>query len=98
MDRRTITCVALSLLGASSLIFEIHKRKLTLFGQLCRLDTFYAAKRLFLYRLTSQYLFGNITYGFIYDISQLLKDYEFEYVLTDFMNSGRFLSKYGRDS
>ena len=94
MDRRTITCVALRLLGASSLIFEIHKRKLTLFGQLCRLDTFYAAKRLFLYRLTSQYLFRNITYGFIYDIFQLLKDYDFEYVLTDFMNSGRFLSKY----
>ena len=41
-DRNTRTRVALSLSGTSSLNYMIHKRKLTLFGQLCRLDTFYA--------------------------------------------------------
>ena len=53
MDRNTRTCVALSSIGIMSLNYMIVKRKLTLFGQLCRLDTSYAAKRLFLYRLSS---------------------------------------------
>ena len=94
MDRNTRTCVALSLFGTSSLKYVIHKRKLTLFGQLCRLDTFYAAKRLFLYRITSQFLFEDITCGFIPDLFQLLKDYDLDYVLNDFMNSGQFITKY----
>ena len=94
MDRNTRTCVALSLFGTSSLHYVIHKRKLTLFGQLCRLDTFYAAKQFFLFRITSQFLFEDITCGFISDIFQLLKDYDLDYVLNDFMNSGKFLTKY----
>ena len=94
MNRNTRTYVALSLFGTSSLKYVIHKRKLTLFGQLCRLDTFYAAKRLFLYRITSQFLFEDITCGFIPDLFQLLKDYDLDYVLNDFMNSGQFITKY----
>ena len=86
--------MALSLFGTSSLNYVIHKRKLTLFGQLCRLDTFYAAKRFFLYRITSQFLFEDITCGFISDLFKLLKDYDLNYVLNDFMNSGQFITKY----
>ena len=94
MDRNTRTCAALSLFGTSNLNYVIHKRKLTLFGQPCRRDTFYAAKRLFLYRITSQYLYEDIECGFISDIFQMLKDYDLEHMLADFMNSGNFLSKY----
>ena len=97
MDRNTRTCVALSLFETSSLKYAIHKRKLTLFGQLYRLrDTCYAAKRFFLYRITSQFLFEDITCRFIsdFDLFQLLKDYDLGYVLNDFMNSGKFITKY----
>ena len=94
MDRNTRTCVALSSLGMMNLNYVIVKRKLTLFGQLCRLDTSYAAQKLFLYRLSSHYLYENIEFGFIPDVYQLLKDYDLEHILTDYMNSGVFLSKY----
>ena len=94
MDRNTRTCVALSLFGTSSLKYVIHKRKLILFGQLCRLDTFYSAKRFFIYRMTSQFLFQDISCGFISDIFELLRVYDLEYVLNDYMNTGKFVSKY----
>ena len=99
MDRNT--CVALTSLGMINLSYVIVKRKLTLFGQLCRLGISYAAtknkikkKKLFLYRLSSHYLYENKDFGFIPDAYQLLKDYYLEYVLTDYMNSGVFLSMY----
>ena len=73
MDLNTRTCVALSSIGIMSLNYMTVKRKLTLFGQLCRLDTSYAAKRLFLYRLSSHYLYNSIEFGFIPDIYVLRK-------------------------
>ena len=94
MDRNTRTCVALSSLGIMSLNYTILKRKLTLFGQLCRLDTSYAAKRLFLYRLSSHYLYNSIEFGFIPDIYKLIREYDLENVLMDYMSSGVFMSKY----
>ena len=94
LDTNTRTFVALSLFGTSSFKYVIHKRKLILFGQLCRLDTFYAAKRLFIYRITSQFLFQDISCGFISDIFELLRVYDLEDVLNDYMNTGKFMSKY----
>lgn len=44
--------------------------------------------------MTAHFLFENITCGFIPDVFQLLKHYELEHVVADFMNSGTFLSKY----
>ena len=64
IDRCTRSCVALSLLGSRSLDKDIQKRKLILFGQLCRLDPFYTVKRIFIYRLIAQVYF-NLTHGFV---------------------------------
>ena len=51
MDRNTRTCVALSSLGMMNLNYVIVKRKLMLFGQLCKLDTSYAAKKTLLIQI-----------------------------------------------
>ena len=47
IDRCSISCVALKLLGGRSLEIDVQKRKLILFMQLCRLDPFYNVKRIF---------------------------------------------------
>ena len=94
MDRNTRTCVALSSIGIMSLNYMIVKRKLTLIGQLCRLDTSYAAKRLFLNKLSSHYLYSSIEFRFIPDIYKLIREYDLENVLMDYMSSGVFMSKY----
>ena len=79
VGRSTRTCVALSLIGATSLDYEVQKRKGILFGQLCRLDTFYAAKRIFLYRLVSKLIFNDTKYGFVRDVCQLLSKHELKH-------------------
>lgn len=68
----TRTCVALSLIGSRSIELEIKKKKCTLFGQFCRLDPYFTAKRLFLHRLTSQYYFYDLKYGFVIDAVEIL--------------------------
>ena len=87
-------CVALSLIGAISLEYEIQKRKRILFGQLCRLDTYFAVKRLFLYRLTSKYIFNDIDHSFIYDVFQFFAKYNLEHLIVDFVNTGNFPAKH----
>ena len=94
IGRNTRTCVALSLIGAVALQYEIEKRKFILFGQLCRLDNSFAVKRLFIYRLTSKYLFNDIDQGFMFDIFQCLTKYNLKHIVEDFVNSGSFPSKY----
>lgn len=94
IDRKTRTCVALSMIGSSDLKYEIQKRKATLLGQLCRLDPHYTVKRLFLHRVTSYYFFKDLKYGFVLDIFRFLEDYNMEYILTEYLNSGVFPSKY----
>ena len=56
VSRYTRTCVALSLIGVTSLEVQIHKGEGIIFGQLDRLDTYFAVKQPFLYRLTSKFL------------------------------------------
>ena len=86
--------VALSLIGAVALQYEIEKRKFILFGQLCRLDNSFAVKKLFIYRVTSKYLFNDIDQGFMSDIFQCLTKYNLTHIVDDFVNSGSFPSKY----
>ena len=65
IDRCTRSDVGLSLLGSRSLEKDIQKRKLILFKQLCWLDPFYTVKRIFIYRLISQFYFNDLTHGFV---------------------------------
>ena len=51
IDRRTKNSIALSLVGSTNLQCEIEKRKANFLGQLCRLDTHFAVKQVFLQRL-----------------------------------------------
>ena len=94
IGKYTRTCVALGLIGAVSVECEIEKRKGILFGQLCRLDTRFAVKRLFLYRLTSKYIHNDRDRGLIADMFQILSKYDIEYVVADFVRTGVFPSKY----
>lgn len=82
------------MIGSVNLQYEILKRKATLFGQLCRLNPHFAVKRLFLYRVTSNYFFKDLRYGFILDIFRFLEDNNIEQILVEYINSGVFPSKY----
>ena len=92
VSRSTRTCVATSFIGATSLEVEIRKRKGILFGQLCRLDTYFAVKQLFLYGLTSKFIFNDAEYGFVYDVYQLFSKHVLSHMV-DSVNTGNFLSK-----
>ena len=94
IDRHTSTSVALSLIGSFNLQYAIEKRKANLLAQLCRLDPHFAVKRLFLHRLTVQYLFKQLKFGFVVDVCRILEDYTLGYVLVEYINSGLFPTKY----
>ena len=94
IDRHTSTSVALSPTGSFNLQYEIDKRKANLLGQLNRLDPHFAAKPLFLHRSTTQYLFKQHKFGFVVDVCRILEDYSLGYVLTEYINSGLFPTKY----
>ncbi|MEW8545933.1 MAG: reverse transcriptase family protein, partial [Candidatus Thiodiazotropha sp.] len=92
--RNTRTCVALSLIGSRSIELEIKKKKCSLFGQFCRLDPYFTAKRLFLHRLTSHYYFYDLKYGFVMDAILALIDLGLEHIVSEYRNSGMFPSKF----
>ena len=69
LSKRTRTDAALSLLGVYPIELEIDSRKLTLFGQMCRLNSNSWVKNVFLNRLTSFTTHSNGRQtGFIADI------------------------------
>ena len=70
---RSRTDSALVLICALPIQAEIEKRKLTLIGQLCRLERDCATKQIFLLRLYSSYT------------SYLLRKYDLFYVLQDYV-------------
>lgn len=94
IGQNTRTCVALSLIGSRSIELKIKKEKCTLFGQFCRLDPYFTAKRLFLHRLTSQYYFYDLKYGFVIDAIEILMSVGLEHIVTEYRNSGMFPSKF----
>ena len=77
-----------------SLEYEIRKHKGILFGQLCRLDTYFAMERLFRYRLSPKYIFNAIDHGFIYAIFQFFTKYYLKHLIVDSVNTWNFPSRH----
>ena len=92
---RTRTDVALSMINALPIKAEIDKRKLTILGQLCRLNRDCAVKRIFLYRLFHYKMnAGRYVLGFFPDVFTILERYNLSYVLDCFFSDGTFPSKF----
>ena len=56
-------------------------------------DPFYTVKRMFLYRLTSHYLLGDVKYSFVMDAFKVISDLGLEHTVLQFLDSGIFQSK-----
>ena len=91
---RTRTAVALGMLGQNSLISDIDKRKLVLFGQLCRLSTKYRVKEIFNVRLVSYLVNSASQIVFIAEIINLVNKYNLRHVVDEYLRTGVFISKY----
>ena len=77
LNLRTRTDVALSLVGIFPIEMDIDFRKLTLFGQFCRLNSNIWVKTVFLNRLTSYIAKCNHKQeGFVPDAVRLLEKYQ----------------------
>ena len=72
----------------------IEYRKLTLLGQLCRLENDYLCKIVFVNRLVRYHHGDRQSTGFIPDICSLLVRYSLLDHLTRFLSTGHFPSKY----
>ena len=73
---------------------DLANRMCAMFGQLCRLDPRYTAKRLFLHKLTSYFFYNDILYLFIVDKLKIISDLGLEGCVLTFLNAGDFPSKY----
>ena len=95
LSKRTRTDAALSLLGVFPIELEIDSRKLTLLGQMCRLNSNSWVKNVFLNRLTSFTTHSNGRQtGLIADIFRLLGKYQLRHVLGAYLESSIFPSKF----
>ena len=90
---RTRTHIALGLLGLFSIESEIDKKKLILFGQLCRLELYSCIKEVFLFRLSSYFSFSNNQQGYFKDICYVLTKYNLMETIRSYINCGQFPSK-----
>jgi hypothetical protein len=93
LSARTSTDIVLSLVDSLPIEYEIDKRKLILFGQLCRLDTNCAIKRMFLYKLCS-FEIRNVSSGFIPEVVRILDKYGLRCFLTQYVDCGSFPDKF----
>ena len=90
----TRTDICLSMVGAYPIEFDIDYRKLLFLGQLCRLFTGHFCKQLFNYRLVTFYKYKSCTQqGFVSDIVDVLRKYDIEYYLTEYMSNTSFPTK-----
>ena len=90
---RTRTHIALGLLGLYSVEAEIDKKKLILFGQLCRLELYSCIKEVFLFRLCSYFNNNQNQKGYFKDIFCVLIKYNLVDTVRTYVNSGQFPSK-----
>ena len=90
---RTRTHIALGLLGLYSVEAEIDKKKLILFGQLCRLELYSTIKEMFLFRLCSYINKNKNQKGYFKDIYSVLTKYNLEDTVRTYVNTGQFPSK-----
>ena len=94
LHKQTRSDMCESLLGLLPIIAEIDIKKLQFFGRLCKLDTTYLTKRIFLTRLFSYMLNPSAKHrGFIQDIIRILTKYSLYPALAKYMESGTFPSK-----
>ena len=89
----TRTDIAFGLLAICPIEVEIDLRQLVLFGQLCRLNSNFWAKIMFLF-LTSFKINPRIQTGFIVEINRLLHKYNLEHILDAYLNDGVFPRKF----
>jgi hypothetical protein len=92
MHQSTRTDVALSSMGILPIEFEIDKRKLLLFGQLCNLDTRKRIKTLFISRLFQFMIKPRKAQGFISDLYRIFGKYHITHIFIDFYHNGSFPS------
>ncbi len=83
-----------SMVGLNPLICEVEKRKLYLFGKLCRMEPNIMSKQIFLVRLFSCLQNSNLRNGFVPDVLHIIQKYKLCEFLQTYLNSGSFPSKY----
>ena len=94
MSKLTRTDVALSMLQMTDMLTIMNRRKLTLFGQLCRLKTDNIIKVVFFKRLCNFYTnTDTANLGYFNDISKVLKKYDLYDHLYKFYSSSYFPDK-----
>ena len=93
LQSRSRTDIVLGLLGILPIEAEIEKKKLSFFGQLCRLERKCAAKQLFLLRL-SAFMLDKSIYGFVNDIAIALCKFNLFDVMLKYVEDGSFPSKF----
>ena len=94
LNMHTRTDIALGLLAMFPLEDEIDIRKLVLFGQLCRLNSNFWVKTMFLNRLTSFKINPSKQTGFIVEIDRLLQKYDLSHILLAYLQDGVFPGKF----
>jgi hypothetical protein len=93
LPKRTRSDIVTGLLGVRSLESSIHQRKLVFLGALCNLKRNCVVKQVFLMRLFSSDFITPLTkQGFIPDIWRLLRMYDLEDILSNYMLTGTFPS------
>ena len=92
LQSKSRTDIILGLLGILPIEAEIEKKKLSFFGQLCRLERNCAAKQLFLLRL-SAFMLDKSSYGFVNDIAIALRKFNLFDVMLKYVEYGFFPSK-----
>ena len=92
LSARTSTEVMLSLLNCLPIEYEIDRRKLILFGQLCRLETECAIKSMFLHRLCL-FTLGNAGSGFLPEVGRILDKHGMRSILIQYLSDGSFPCK-----
>ena len=94
LPRNTKTEVVLNLIASKTIEEEIDRRKLMFFEQLCNLPSHLLVKEFFIHRLMNYFDNPRRQVGFIPDMHRILEKYSLTFALQDFMEHGRFLSKY----
>ena len=90
LPRATNTNMAINCIGALDIQTYIDKRKLILFGQLCRLNSNKRVKNMFAQRLCSFMLRPARARGFVPDIYRILGKYGLSHIMTDYIERASF--------
>ena len=90
LSKQTRSAVALALIGLTQIEYEIDKRKLLLFGQLCSINKSVRFQTLFVHRLTQYMSYPRKTQGFMPDIYRILGKYKLTDVLTEYISTASF--------